>query len=105
MGFGYHYHNVIREGNGPELERRHVHARALAEHPSAAPGRSRLNLIRRWAPEWLRRWRPGTSALGALGTDAHELTGSVCRLGDGSLGRIAIIRRPNEEWTAVCVKV
>jgi hypothetical protein len=32
-----------------------------------------------------------------------ELTGSACRLPDGSPGRIAIERISDEEWVAICV--
>lgn len=38
-----------------------------------------------------------------LRIDAHDLTDFVCRLADGSMGRVAIIGGSDEEWTAVCV--
>ena len=39
----------------------------------------------------------------ALAADEHELTDYVCRLGDGSMGRVAI-RESDGEWIAVCVR-
>jgi hypothetical protein len=59
---------------------------------------------------WLFRWRPtgnrpatwGATAAG-LRLDAHDLTDCVCRLADGSMGRVAIIGGTDEDWTAVCV--
>jgi hypothetical protein len=58
----------------------------------------------------LHRWSSlgGLSAiLGASGTErsvqAPELTEEVCRLADGSVGRVAIVPGTGEEWTAVCV--
>jgi hypothetical protein len=38
-----------------------------------------------------------------LRVDAHDLTDYVCRLADGSMGRVAIISGTDEEWTAVCI--
>jgi hypothetical protein len=51
------------------------------------------------------RWSLPTSAPAGLLEDIRELTESTCRLADGSVGRIAIERRSDEGWTAVCVQV
>jgi hypothetical protein len=108
VGFGYHYHKVVRESEARQLERRHEHARALKESPTRQ--------VRRWPGiresivSLLLRWRPGSPRPAALrdpatglGIDDHDLTDYVCRLADGSMGRVAIILGPDEEWTAVCV--
>ena len=39
----------------------------------------------------------------AIAIDEHELTDYVCRLADGSMGRVAI-RESDGEWIGVCVK-
>ena len=59
-------------------------------------------LLFRWRREGS---RPATLAATAAGLrlDAHDLTDYVCRLADGSMGRVAIISGNDEEWMAVCV--
>jgi hypothetical protein len=61
-----------------------------------------MALLPRWRPQ---RGRPASLRATAAGrrVDAHDLTDHVCRLADGSMGRVAIIRRTDEEWTVVCV--
>ena len=61
-----------------------------------------LGLRLRWRPETGRPAAPSTAAAG-LRVEAHDLTDYVCRLADGSMGRVAIIAGNDEEWTAVCV--
>ena len=39
----------------------------------------------------------------ALAAEEHEMTDYVCRLEDGSMGRVAI-RESEGEWIAVCVR-
>ena len=56
----------------------------------------------RWRQEGGRPAALGATAAG-LRIDAHDLTDFVCRLADGSMGRVAIISGTDEEWTAVCV--
>jgi len=60
----------------------------------------------------LLRWRPASrqpaafrDAVTGLRIEAHDLTDYVCRLADGSMGRVAIIAGTDEEWTALCVRV
>ena len=108
MGFGYHYHKVVRESETRQLERRHGHARALKESPTRQvrrwPGirESIVSLLLRWRPESPRPAARRDPATG-LGIDNHDLTDYVCRLADGSMGHVAIILGPDGEWTAVCV--
>jgi hypothetical protein len=59
-------------------------------------------LLRRWRPDGRRSTALRTTADGVR-VDAHDLTDYVCRLADGSMGRVAIISRTDEEWTAVCI--
>jgi hypothetical protein len=59
-------------------------------------------LLRRWLPESGRSAALHATVTG-LRVDAHDLTDYVCRLADGSMGRVAIISGTDEEWTAVCV--
>jgi hypothetical protein len=59
-------------------------------------------LLRRWLPESGRSAALRATADG-LRVDAHDLTDYVCRLADGSMGRVAIISGTDEEWTAVCI--
>ena len=111
VGFGYHYHNVLREGETPELARRHAHARALQESASARSDDGRWRSLRDSVMALL-RWRPASrqpaafrDAVTGRRIEAHDLTDHVCRLADGSMGRVAIIAGKNEEWTALCVRV
>ena len=59
-------------------------------------------LLLRWRPEGGRPAALRATTAG-LRVDAHDLTDFVCRLADGSMGRVAIIGGTDEEWTAVCV--
>ena len=112
MGFYQHYEKVVREGEAHELERRHAHARALKESDSTGQARRRWSGIRDSIVALLLRWRPEShqpasrhaSMAGPLVVDDHDLTDYVCRLADGSMGRVAIIPGTDEEWTAVCVR-
>ena len=59
-------------------------------------------LLFRWRREGSRPASLAATATG-LRLDAHDLTDFVCRLADGSMGRVAIIPGNDEEWTAVCI--
>jgi hypothetical protein len=50
----------------------------------------------------LERLRPVAARRSAIAYDAHELTDYICRLADGSMGRVAI-RESDGEWIGVCV--
>jgi hypothetical protein len=64
--------------------------------------RSIQALLLRWRPEG---GRPAALRATTSGprVDAHDRTDYLCRLADGSMGRVAIIGGTDEEWTAVCV--
>ena len=47
--------------------------------------------------------RPALTRRAVLATDEHGLTDYVCRLDDGSMGRVAV-RESEGEWMAVCVR-
>jgi hypothetical protein len=48
---------------------------------------------------------PTTPTLPIASVDiALEMTGSTCRLPDGSVGRIAIRHHSDDDWAAVCVQ-
>ena len=84
--------------------------RGAGESVSAGSDRGRRPSITGPISALMLRWRPEggppavlrASAAG-LGIDAHDLTDFVCRLADGSMGRVAIVPGNDEEWTAVCV--
>jgi hypothetical protein len=40
-----------------------------------------------------------------LPIDAHDVTDYVCRMADGSMGRVAIIAGTDDEWMALCAQV
>ena len=104
MGFGFHYHKILREGEASDLKRRHEHARALREGARLKPEQRRRDAINDRITSLLGRRRPQIALPLSLSAEGHELTQAVCRLGDGSMGRIAIVRQSTEEWAAVCVK-
>ncbi len=104
MGFGFHYHKVLREGEASNLKRHHEHARALEEGARLKPRRQRRVAIKGRITALRGRRRPQMGLPLSLTPDGHELTQATCRLGDGSMGRIAIVRQSAEEWAAVCVK-
>ena len=108
MGFDFYHYKLVREGEARELERRHVHARALKESPTSPmrrqPGiRESIVALLRWRPERVRPAALGADMVGPL-VDAHDVTDYVCRLADGSMGRVAIILGADEDWTGVCVR-
>ena len=59
-------------------------------------------LLRRRPPDGGRSSGLRATADG-LRVDGRELTDDVCRLADGSMGRVAIVPGTDAEWTAVCV--
>ncbi len=107
----YSDHKIVFAAEAQRLERRHAHARMLKERDFARPGRERRSNLRDWMLALLRRrpesHRPAArraNMAGLLVVDAHDLTDYVCRLADGSMGRVAIIAGTDEEWSAVCVR-
>ncbi len=104
MGFGFHYHKILRAGEASELKRRHEHARALKESARWTPEPRRRDAMKDRITALRGRREPQFDLPPSPTADGHELTQAICRLGDGSMGRIAIVRQSAEEWTAVCVK-
>jgi hypothetical protein len=104
MGFGFYYYEILREGEASDLKRRHEHARALNEGASLKPRQRRRNAIKDRITSLRGRRRPQIDLPLSLTAEGHELTQAACRLADGSMGRIAIVRQSAEEWAAVCVQ-
>ena len=77
-------------------ERHFSHARALRGHERADGIMSRV--VAR-----LVSLSPAFTKRAALAAEEHELTDYVCRLDDGSMGRVAI-RESDGEWIGVCVR-
>jgi hypothetical protein len=92
----YDDHKAINRAETRHQERHFSHVRELR-------GRERMDGLvsmisgRLWA---LRSVLPKRAA---IAFDEHELTDYVCRLADGSMGRVAI-READGDWIGVCVK-
>ncbi len=72
-------------------------------HARALKGVERGDGILSRAVAWLSSLRPVTTERATPAVGEHELTDYVCRLDDGSMGRVAI-RESKGEWIAVCVR-
>ncbi len=77
-------------------ERHFSHARALRSQERAGGIMSKV-------VAQLVSLRPAFTRRAALAAEEHQLTDYVCRLDNGSMGRVAI-RESDGEWIAVCVK-
>ena len=93
---GYHEQKVIESVESRHRERHFSHVRALESHGQMD------GLVSRFVGR-LASLRPVFTERAALATSEHELTDYVCRLEDGSMGRVAI-RESEGEWVAVCVR-
>jgi len=97
MRFGYTYevHKTVEAQRFHHRDRDHSHLRALngEDRPSGLVSR---------VMGGLERLRPAEPRRGHLVYDAHALTDKVCRLADGSLGRIAV-RETDGELVEICV--
>jgi hypothetical protein len=89
---------LLETSGGPRQSERA--AQGLGRRPGVTGAIS--GLLRRWLRDGGRSASLRSTA-GGLRVDAHDLTDYVCRLADGSMGRVAIIGGTDEEWTAVCV--
>lgn len=104
FGGQYSDHTHLEATETRHRDRDHGHTRALKE--SAASLQARKPIVGILDAVALRLLRPAIQrAAPAVRAGASELTASVCRLADGSMGRIAIVRKPDEMWEAVCVAV
>ena len=90
----YHIQAIIEAEQQRGRERHIDHLRALRED-AAGDGLVSRALGR------LAALRPA-NARQAIAYEAHELTEYVCRLTDGSMGRVAM-RQAEGEWVAVCI--
>lgn len=106
----YELQRVVRAANELQLEFRLARRRQLRElrtDMSAHAGRltrwrrAILRLPREWRAPLDRGRRPG---LGAPPPTTQLITEVTCRLADGSLGHVAIIRASDDEWVAECVR-
>ena len=93
-----HYDDQKAIGSAESRHReRHLnHARALRSH-------QRVDGIVSRVVGRLASLRPAFAKRDALAAREHELTDYVCRLDDGSMGRVAI-RESDGQWIGVCVK-
>ena len=98
MRYDYTY-EVHKAGEAKRLrhrERDHGHLRALK-------GDDRPGSIRSRIVDGLERLRSADSHRGGhISYDGHGLTDKVCRLADGSLGRVAV-READGELVEICV--
>lgn len=90
---------VLLETSGGRRVRDRV-AQSRGRQPGVTDAIS--GLLRRWRPDGGRSTALRVTADG-LRVDAHDLTDYVCRLADGSMGRVAIISGTDEEWAAICI--
>jgi hypothetical protein len=100
----YDDYQTIRAGEAHRLERRHAHARALKDFDFAKQGLQPRSSLRDSMLALLQRLRPESRRPATPRIADHDLTDYVCRLEDGSMGRVAIILGVDDEWTAVCVR-
>jgi hypothetical protein len=117
MSFYEHHHRVMHEQGSRETARRVREARMVSEGSRQEPP-SRSWLARLVGPLWRRGGSsvPVATPNGMAETlatatiavpvfrEVLEMTEMVCRLPDGSLGRIGIDWKTEADWTAVCVR-
>lgn len=92
----YDDQKAIESAKSRHRERHLSHVRALRSH-------ERMDGIVSKAVGRLASLRPAFTKRTALAAEEHELTDYVCRLDNGSMGRVAI-RESDGEWLAVCVR-
>lgn len=108
----YEQHRAMHAADQRRVERRIAHHRGLREQRSATTrargdGSRARDRVLSALSRWFRRIRVARPAPRADGPPSHTqlLTDAVCRLADGTRGRIAIVRESDDEWRAVCVRV
>lgn len=98
----YEFIKIVESADARNRERHIGHIRALKESEDALrDGAPQPRIVSRIMARLLSR-RPAVAGPPAIRYDAHELTDYVCRLVDGTMGRVAI-RQSDGEWVAVCV--
>jgi len=102
LGGDYSLHQLLESNQIRVRERDLGHKRALKGGElgleAGEPRRSLIGRIMAHTPR-----RAIGSAKPAIAISGHELTAAVCRLADGTAGRIAVIRLADEAWETVCV--
>lgn len=107
----YDVQRMVQAHADRQRERRLARSRELHDHRAEDPA-SAGRLVR-WSQVLSHLPRPrrilGLPERGAI-PDAPPpstqlITEISCRLADGSLGRVAILRASDDEWTAECVRV
>jgi hypothetical protein len=94
--YTYEIHKTVEAQRFRHRERDHSHLRALKGDDRLAGIVSRImGGLGRLRSADSRRWDH-------IARDAHTLTDKVCRLADGSLGRVAV-REEDGELTEICV--
>jgi hypothetical protein len=93
--FTYEIHKTAQAERFRHRERDLSHRSALK---AAQPRQGMVSRI----VSGLDRLRPMAARRAAIADDAHELTDYICRLADGSMGRVAI-HESDGEWIGVCV--
>ncbi|OGN83586.1 MAG: hypothetical protein A2X23_03195 [Chloroflexi bacterium GWC2_73_18] len=100
----YEFYKILESADVRVRERHIGHIRALKEREYALEdGERHHGIVSRITARLLSR-RPVVAGPPAIRYDAHELTDYVCRLVDGTMGRVAI-RQSDGGWVAVCVAV
>jgi hypothetical protein len=79
------------------------HRERHLRHALALKGRERDDGIISRVVGLLVSLRPAFARRAVPTTDEHGLTDYVCRLDDGSMGRV-VMRESEGEWIAVCVR-
>lgn len=92
----YEDQKAIEAAEYRHRERHFSHVRALRSQ-------QRVDSVLSMLVGRLAALRSALTRRAALAAEEHELTDYVCRLDDGSMGRVAI-RESDGEWIAVCVR-
>jgi len=92
----YDDQKAIESAESRHRERHFGHRRALMGH-------DRTDSIVSRVVGRLVSLRSATTKRAALAAEEHEMTDYVCRLEDGTMGRVAI-RESDGEWIGVCVR-
>lgn len=102
LGGDYSLHQLLESNQIRVRARDFGHIRAVEDSKrglgAGGPHGSLIGRIMAHAPR-----RAIGSAEPAIAISGHELTAAVCRLADGTAGRIAVIRLADEAWETVCV--
>ncbi len=96
LGPNYDHQKAIEAAESRHRERHFSHIRALKSRERGVGILSKI-------PGLLASLRPAFTKRATLAAQEHELTDYICRLDDGSMGRVAI-RETHGDWIGVCVR-